>query len=66
MNKKVVYYSSNHNNYITITSNGNACVYTWYKDDQARYTSFNKWAFIDYLKGCRIPKKYLKEVEAYD
>ena len=65
MDKKVIYYSRNNDNYITITANDNATVYTHYKNDRPVKTTFNKYAFIEYLKGTTVPNKYRKEVESY-
>lgn len=33
-----------------------------YTQDTSKHT-FNKYAFIEYLKSINIPKKYIKEVE---
>lgn len=49
---------------IKILSNETSTCYTWKDtDDNIRKTSFNKYAFIEYLKGCNIPKKYIKQLE---
>ena len=45
--------------------NGN-CSYSYYNGnsiDLPSKSTFNKYSFIEYLKGCNIPKKYIKEIE---
>ena len=45
---------------ITINSNGVNSCYSWIDNNEnTRKTSFNKYAFIEYLKDCDISKKYL-------
>ena len=51
---------------ITINSNGVNSCYSWRDNNEnTRKTSFNKYAFIEYLKDCDISKKYLKELEEF-
>lgn len=48
--------------YINILSNENNTLYSFYDgiSDVAKKSSFNKYSFIEYLKGIQIPKKYIK------
>lgn len=53
--------------FIKILKNSNGIAsYNYYNGnniDTPSKSTFNKYSFIEYLKGCNIPKKYLKEVE---
>lgn len=58
--------------YITITGNERRAFYDYFTEDNNRGTtttwkaSANKYAFIEYLKGARVPSKIIEEVEKYD
>lgn len=65
-NKKIIRYSRNYDDYMTITSNDTMTLYTLYKNNKEVKASFNKDAFIEYLKGYKIPKKYIMEVKNYE
>lgn len=47
------------NRYIRIASNGRQTMYGYYKNGNEARASFNKYSMIEYLKGCRVPKKVL-------
>ena len=45
---------------IRISNNGGAFnLYSYYKKDNLQKNSFNKWAFIEYLKSIKTSKKYI-------
>lgn len=55
--------------YIQINSNEWQQCYTYVKNSPQvdRYrTTFNKYAFIEFLQSIQIPKKFIKEVENYN
>lgn len=58
--------------YIIITGNERRAFYDYITEDNDKGTkttwkaSANKYAFIEYLKGARVPNKIIKEVEKYD
>ena len=65
LSQKVIQYdNANYDNYITITTNDNGITaYTYCKNDSVVKTTFNKYAFIEYLKGTNVKQKYIKEIE---
>ena len=65
LSQKVIQYdNANYDNYITITTNDNGITaYTYCKNDGVVKTTFNKYAFIEYLKGTNVRQKYIKEIE---
>lgn len=71
--KKIVVKSTKaQTSYIIITGNERRAFYDYITEDNNRgttttwKTSANKYAFIEYLKGARVPNKIIKEVEKYD
>lgn len=65
LSQKVIQYdNANYDNYITITTNDNGITaYTYCKNDRTVKTTFNKYAFIEYLKGANVKQKFIKEIE---
>lgn len=51
------------NEIITIRSNSTMQLYSYVKNEVTRKSSFNKYAFIEYLKGLQVPKKYINQIE---
>ena len=52
--------------YIKVVTNTNGItIYNYYKSDKddAVKSTFNKYAFIEYLKSIQVAKKYIKQVE---
>lgn len=60
MNKTIIQVNSN--SYIVITDNNLQALYSYYNNDNCKKSSFNKYAFIEYLKGIQVPKKYIKQL----
>ena len=73
MDKKTIYIKENKLThlweYIATTSNNyGITLYNYYNGknvDTATKSTFNKYAFIEYLKSVQIPKKYITKVEKY-
>lgn len=64
LSQKTIHYNNNYDDYITITTNENGVsTYSYCKNDRVVKTTFNKYAFIEYLKGTEVKRKYIKEIE---
>lgn len=50
--------------YIRIRIDWNKMLCTYYKGDREVKSLFNPNAFIQWLRGAGIPKKYIKQVES--
>ncbi len=48
-----------------VTNTNGITIYNYYKsnNDNAVKSTFNKYAFVEYLKSIQVPKKYIKQVE---
>lgn len=56
---------------IRTNANGSSTMYSYYRENKnpildRKHSSFNKWSFIEYLKGIQVKKNIIKEVEAVD
>jgi hypothetical protein len=50
-------------NYIKVTKSLDKALYTYYVNGNEKKSSFNKYAFIEYLKSINIPKKYINAID---